>query len=151
MRARLLLLTLAGCWTSASVPPPQEVPVTKAPPPDAAVGPLRVELAARPTSFALAERDRFVLAWTVTNTSDAPLDPKLDFANLRVNGEPSVMFANTIGNAGGEPEWYALPPGAKVERAWPMGRDLFEKPGDYTLVLEVSGILSAPVTIRVSP
>lgn len=146
---RALAVFLMGCWTGASAPTP--TPVPREVPVQTATGPLRVELAPHPTAFAFADRAQFILGWTVTNTSDGSLDPALDFANLRINGTASPAFANTIGNAGGEPAWYALPAGGQITRAWRMGPQLFEKPGDYTLVLEVSGILSAPVSIRVSP
>ena len=99
----------------------------------------------------MAERDRFVIEFRVKNRTQGSLDPQLDAADLLINGEPSIMWANTNGNGGREPEWYALPPGQQVARDYTIGETLFEKPGDYTLVLKVSDILSAPVQIRVIP
>ena len=99
----------------------------------------------------MAERKAVAIGFRVTNRTAEPIDPKLDVADLLINGEPSVMWANTHGNGGREPEWYALPPGHQLSREYPIGETLFEKPGDYTLVLKVSDILSAPIQVRVRP
>ena len=56
----------------------------------------------------MAERDKFVIGFKVTNRTGAVLDPKLDLADLLINGEASVMWANTHGNGARDPEWYEL-------------------------------------------
>lgn len=150
MRGWLVLLAAAGCWTGSAPPAADPATIHVEAKPPTPRGPLEVTLAGKPLSMTMAERARFVIAFSVTNRTAAPLDPKLDAADLLINGEPSVMWANTNGNGGREPEWYALPPGEHVGREYQIGQTLFEKPGDYTLVLKVSGILSQPLHVHVS-
>ena len=148
MRGLVALVVMTSCWRGNAPAPTPPVETKRASAPS---GPLAVELVARPLQLTMAERDKFVIGFKVTNRSDAVIDPKLDVADLLINGEPSVMWANTHGNGGREPEWYELPPGQHVARDYTIGTTLFEKPGDYTLVLKVSDILSAPVQIHVRP
>jgi len=44
-----------------------------------------------------------------------------------------------------------LPPGRHVSHDYAIGETLFKKPGEYTLVLKVSGIVSRRVQVHVRP
>ena len=80
---------------------------------------------------------------------DKTVDPKIDYGRLTVNGKPSREWTTAVVNGSREKAWYALPPGRKVSRHWPLGMALFPSPGRYTLVLTVDGVAAAPLTIEV--
>ena len=111
--------------------------------------PLAVVIEARPLQLAMSERRTFRLAITVTNTTNATIDPALDRSELLVNGEPTIMWPNTIMNSGRSAEWNALPPGRSVGGEWAIGERLFVAPGEYALQLRVSGMASPTVQVRV--
>jgi len=74
----------------------------------------------------------------------AAVDPHLSTGcELTVNGEPSMVWNLAIGNGAREPSWYSLPPGKTATMSWPLGEDLFPKPGDYHLVMTLDGQHSA--------
>jgi hypothetical protein len=86
---------------------------------------------------------------TVRNTSEQTLDTRVWASSLLVNGEPSMNWALAISNGLRDVREYALPPGESVEfrRILPAA-SLFPGPGQYTLILEVQGEQSDPVTIE---
>lgn len=150
MRAASFILSaslLSACWTGRSRDPQLEA--NDAPPGQR--GPLKVDFRVEPSSFSTAALGRVVTAFVVTNTTAQALDPKLDKADLMINGTRSIMWFNTNGNGGREPEWYKLPPGGSVHREYTIAGTLFDGPGEYTCVLKVSGISSPPVHVHVSP
>lgn len=156
----LLALVLAGCSSnsSPSSPPPAPKPSAVVPedappaavpvPIDAAVA-LEVLLESQPLQVAMAERKTFKVKVRVANRTADTIDPKLATSELLVNGEPSLGWKNTIANTGHSAKWSALPAGDTTGGTWSIGERLFDKPGDYTLQLRVSDILSAPVHIHV--
>lgn len=149
----LACLLLAGCWTgsTASAPPPTTPAMTK--PADT----IRLELTTSATSFSMSERAAFQIGIRATNTTTSELEPRLDLADLTVNGESSMDWRMAIGNGGRTPEWSHLPAGKTVELAWPLGEALFRAPGTYQLELALSDVEgnpvadARPVTITVTP
>jgi hypothetical protein len=111
--------------------------------------PLAVVLEAHPLELAMSERDAFRLKITVTNTTTGPLAPDLDRSELLVDGEPTMMWPNTIMNSGRSAEWKSLQPGHSVSGEWAMGKRLFIAPGERTLQLRISGVVSPMVKVRV--
>ena len=97
---------------------------------------LAVKLLAVPTQLTMAERDKFKVGVEVTNRGKIAVDPHLSTGcELTVNGDPSMVWNLAIGNGTREPSWYSLPPGQTATMSWPLGEDLFPKPGDYHLVM----------------
>jgi len=144
-------LALAGCWTGHATPPTIETHDEK-PPRRTRTKPIDIELRVDPTSVSMANLAKLGTSYTVTNTSTETLDPQLDHAELLINGSASVNWGNTNGNGAREPEWYKLPPGATLHRDYDeIGDTILFEPGDYTLQIRASGILSSAVHVHVSP
>jgi hypothetical protein len=104
--------------------------------------PIEIHLLAHPKRLAMAERDRFRVGLTATNRSQDALDPQLYGTRLFVDGEPSPAFDLAIGNGVMPAAWDLLAPGDSTPVVeWPLGEALFERPGEYQLVLrlEVDG------------
>jgi hypothetical protein len=154
----VVLVAIAACSNKSSEPPaakPRDAAViaidgsVDAVPIDA--GPaLDVILEASPVELRMKQRDKFKLAIKVTNRSAATVDPKLDDSQLLVNGEPDLLWTNTLINSGRGRTWTELRAGETATGSWSLGDGLFLAPGDYTLQLRVSDILSPPVQIHVT-
>jgi hypothetical protein len=101
---------------------------------------LAVKLLASPTQLTMAERSKFLVGVEVKNHGQAAVDPQLSTGcELTVNGEPSMAWNLAIGNGARDATWYKLPPGQTATMSWPLGTDLFDKPGDYHLVMTLAG------------
>lgn len=101
---------------------------------------LAVKLLAAPTRLTMAERAKFLVGVEVVNHGSTAVDPQLSTGcQLTVNGKESMVWNLAIGNGVREPSWTSLPPGATATMSWPLGADLFDKPGDYQLVLTLGG------------
>ena len=101
---------------------------------------LAVKLLASPTQLTMADRPKFMIGVEVVNNGTTTVDPQLSTGcELTVNGEPSMVWNLAIGNGARDASWYALPPGKTATISWPLGEDLFPKPGDYQLVLTLDG------------
>lgn len=112
---------------------------------------LAVRLLAAPARLAMAERETFSIGVEVTNHGAATIDPKLSTnCQLAVNGVESMAWNMAIGNGARTATWYALPPGKSVAMSWPLGRDLFEAPGRYKLVMTL-GAHEAIADVEVTP
>jgi hypothetical protein len=101
---------------------------------------LAVKLLASPRQLSMAERSKFMVGVEVVNHGSTAVDPQLSTGcRLTVNGEPSMSWNLAIGNGAREASWYMLPPGKTATMSWPLGTDLFDKPGDYHLVMTIAG------------
>jgi len=112
---------------------------------------ITVELIAEPLVLGAAQLNTFMVGYTVRNVGTRVVDPELNQSELRVNGIPSHDWGMAIMNSGHQRTWNALPPGASITEKWPLARELFSRPGNYKLVLTVSGVSSATVDVRVTP
>jgi hypothetical protein len=148
-RALAVAIALCACHKADPQPPTKVEDVragsasaTAAPPAGAASSGtgsmqsrLAVKLLASPTQLRMAERSKFMIGVEVINHGTTVVDPKLSRCRLTVNGEPSMAWNLAIGNGAREPTWTQLPPGETATMSWPLGIDLFDKPGDYHLVM----------------
>ena len=108
-----------------------------------------LSLVPRPPDLRMRDRSSFLLDIVVTNRGTTPFDPSLDRARLAVNGEDSVYFALAMGNGIREPT-QLLAPSETATTSWPgMGKVLFPRPGEYTLVLSLGDASAPPAQVRV--
>jgi hypothetical protein len=138
---------MVGCWTGPVAPvadPPIAHPIHPAPG-------LEVRLEGAPLELTMATRQDFKLKFVVRNRGEVVVDPKIHQSDLTINGESSVQWGAAVGNGAADAEWEALPPQHVASREWKFGTHLFLAPGDYTLVLHVSDLESAPVRVHVAP
>lgn len=112
---------------------------------------ITVELSAEPRSLSMARLDDFFVGVTVRNVGQQVVDPQLGLSELRVDGAPSHDWSMAVMNSGQETKWKALPPGETASARWPLAHELFPRPGTYKLEITVSGVLSAPVQVQVTP
>jgi hypothetical protein len=146
----LACLLLAGCWTSGAAAPTKPAMTKPA-------ETLRLEITTTAMTLPMSGRDAFEIGLRATNQSSAELEPRLDLADLTVNGESSMDWRMALGNGGRTPEWTHLPAGKTVELAWPLGNELFPAPGTYKLALTLSDVEgnhvadASPVTVTVTP
>ena len=157
--AAILISTLAGAGVlscgrdrppqGGTVRPPATTSSQPGPvAPAAALAP-GLSLVPRPTELRMGDRSRFVLDVVVTNRGTTSMDPSLDRARLTVDGEDSVYFALAMGNGIREPT-QLLAPSETATTSWPgMGKVLFPRPGEYTLVLSLGDASAPPVQVRV--
>jgi hypothetical protein len=153
IRFTLLGLALAACSRSAEhtnreLPPVSEKARPTSPDqssPPSATSPamqstLAVKLLASPTQLTMADRPKFMIGVEVVNNGATAVDPNLSTGcELTVNGAPSMAWNLAIGNGAREPSWYSLPPGQTATMSWPLGEELFPKPGNYHLVMTLDG------------
>lgn len=112
---------------------------------------LAVELTAEPKKLTRATRGKLMLTVTVKNLGTQTIDPEINLSELAVGGTPSKDWNMSLANSGRPKKWKALPAGESVSGSVAgLGEVLFPDAGDYTLVLTVSGVASAPVTIQVA-
>jgi len=83
----------------------------------------------------MADRAAFSIGLEVTNRGSRNLDPELTSCTLSVNGKESMAWNMAVGNGAREPSWVDLMPGKTVTMSWPLGAELFGKPGSYHLVM----------------
>ncbi len=141
----LLALLATGCWTGTTpAPVPVDKPITHPAPG------LEVVLAGAPLELTMATRKDFKLSFAVTNHGDAVVDPRLHESDLTINGESSVQWGAAVGNGAADEDWEALQPQHTVSREWMFGEHLFRAPGDFTLVLHVADLASAPLRVHVA-
>lgn len=101
---------------------------------------LALTLLASPRQLTMARRSTFMIGVEVVNHGTAAVDPQLSTGTeLTVNGEVSMAWSMAIGNGAHDETWYRLPPGKAATISWPLGEDLFDRPGDYHLVLTLGG------------
>lgn len=113
---------------------------------------ISVKLLAEPRDLSMTTRGDFQVGIAATNRGTAAVDPELDGARLRVNGEDSLAWSDAIGNGRREARWDDLPPGESVSMTWgSLGKALFPGPGTYRLELSLRSIQSAPVVVHVRP
>jgi hypothetical protein len=108
---------------------------------------LEVELSVTPAS---ASADTLLdIGGTVRNVGLATVDTQTWASRLLVDGKPSENWAWAIGNGLRDEREFALKPGDLIEfhRSLPASVVL-PGPGPHELRLEVSGVLSAPVTVE---
>lgn len=117
--------------------------------PKPATTPISVELHL-PATVATGKLGDLMVAFTVKNLGTQVIDPQLNLSELRVNGVVSHDWNMALGNSGHSKKWSALPAGESLDEGWPLGKELFEKPGDYAVTLTVMGVTSAPATVHVT-
>jgi hypothetical protein len=152
----MLIALAAACEHHTTESPAAKVAPAVAPavppapvPGDAMSAPVAVELQL-PATIATAKLGELMIAFTVKNLGTQTIDPQLNASELRVNGVVSQDWNMALGNSGHEKRWRALPPGETVSGRWPLGNELFPKPGDYTVTLTVMGVTSAQMTVHVT-
>ena len=109
--------------------------------------PLQVELEVDPVEVTPTTIDLATVKGAVTNRGGETIDTRVRHSELRVNGELLQTWGLAIGNGSRDEREYALPPGERVEFARVLGRELFDGPGDYEVVLNVLGVDSDPVRV----
>ena len=145
-RGVLLGLVMVGCWTGPVAPSqPEAKPITHKPPG------LEVVLEGSPLQLTMATRKDFKIKFVVTNHGETVVDPKLHESDLTINGASSIQWGAATGNGAMDDEWDALPPQHVVSREYVFGEHLFLAPGDFTLVLHVDDLESAPLHVHVAP
>src|SRR5215213_4292433 len=98
---------------------------------------LQLALVPRPSELSMRDRGTFLLDIVVSNHGSIAIDPSLKHARLSINGQDSVYFALAMSNRVHYPS-QPLAPSQSERTSWPsMGRTLFPKPGNYTLVLSL--------------
>jgi hypothetical protein len=113
--------------------------------------PLAIKLLASPVRLTMKERAKFMVGVEVTNHGETTAETHLATGcTLTVNGQPALAWNLAIGNGAREPSWYELPPGQTVSLSWPLGEALFDKPGDYHLVMTL-GQQQASADVEVTP
>jgi hypothetical protein len=136
--ALVTLGAIAACGRAEPTPAtPVAAPIASSP--SSTMHPLSIKLLASPTRLAMADRAAFSIGVEVTNRGSANVDPDLVHCTLTVNGERAMSWSMAIGNGTRESTWYDLPPGKTATMSWPLGDELFEKPGDYHLVIALAG------------
>lgn len=111
---------------------------------------VELTLLARPLELSMSTRGEFEIGISATNRGTTTIDPALYRTRLLINDEDSLPFSDAIGNGVREREWFELAPGETVSMSWPsMGEIFFPVPGTYTLKLNLGGVESEPVAIRV--
>src|SRR5215203_5195906 len=111
---------------------------------------LRVELEVDPAEVTPETADIVTVNGAVTNLGDAPIDTRVRYSQLRVNGEPLPSWRLAIGNGARDEREYALPPGERVEFSRVMGSGLLRGPGEYDVVLDVLGVQSRPARVTLT-
>jgi hypothetical protein len=114
------------------------------------MSPLDVKLIVEPATFALADRPRVKVGFEVTNRSASFIDPRPWDAVLLVNGKRALVWDLAVQNGAYDSTWTHLPPNQTLSRWWPLAEALFEKPGDYHLVLQHAGA-RLTLDVRVTP
>jgi hypothetical protein len=113
---------------------------------------IQLMLLVEPRHFSMAERHKFKIGIAATNKGTEVLDPQLHFARLFINDEDSLTWGEAIANGHRDAIWFALPPGGTTSMIWPsMGYFLFPAAGEYTLMLRLGNIETAPIVVRVLP
>jgi hypothetical protein len=110
---------------------------------------LELALLPRPSELRMRDRRTFLLDIVVSNPGPTAIDPSLNNARLSINGEDSVYFALTMSN---RIHYVSQPlaPSHSETTSWPgMGRTLFPRPGEYTLVLSLGDVSAPPVIVHV--
>jgi hypothetical protein len=111
---------------------------------------LALILRARPDKVAMRCRHHFLLDLVMINHSAVPVDLGTGDPQLMINGEESFFFALRIGNGIRPVAVAPLNPGERRTTTWEdLGRGLFERPGDYTLVLSLGDLSAPPIVVRV--
>lgn len=111
---------------------------------------LEITLVPRPVEMPRRRLKDFVLDIVVRNLGSEPIPDALEAARLLVNGEDSIHFAFSVNNGIREPDQYRVDPGQTKTISWPgLGPGLFDGRGDYTLVLIIGDVASAPVQVSV--
>jgi hypothetical protein len=109
--------------------------------------PVQVELEVDPVEVTPTTIDLATVKGAVTNRGGDTIDTRVRHSELRVNGELLQTWGLAIGNGSRDEREYALPPGERVEFARVLGRELFDGPGDYEVVLNVLGVDSDPARV----
>lgn len=110
---------------------------------------LRVSLAVVPAHVTQDTVDELTVRVRVENDGDAAVDLQLPGSTLSVDGRPLQVWNLAIGNGARDARESALPPGDAVEAARVLGRSLVHEPGDHEISIEVLGVRSEPVHVRV--
>ena len=121
-----------------------------APEPPANIEGLRWTITAHPARLTMAQRARFRLRRSVTNTAREPRDAMRSMAEFTMNGESSMQLNMAFGNGARESIWSELPPGRTVFDEREMGEHLFPAPGTYVIDMTVDGETST-VEVVVRP
>ena len=109
-----------------------------------------LRLGVEPTDVELDQRNRVKLTVSATNAGMEMVDPELMRTQLRVNGEPSMAFAEAVANGRRPEKWFALAAGDTVSMTWSaLGAFVLPGPGEHTLVLALDDQQSEPVTVTV--
>jgi len=109
---------------------------------------LELALLPRPSELRMRDRGAFLLDIVVSNRGPTAIDPSLNDARLSINGEDSVYFALAMSNRIHCSSQLAS--SHSETTSWPgMGRILFPRPGEYTLVLSLGDVSAPPVVVRV--
>jgi hypothetical protein len=113
--------------------------------------PLQVSLTVTPERVTEDELGGLTVRVSVANEGAEPVDLQLPASRLTVDGRPLQAWNLAIGNGARDARESALPPGDSVEAARVLGASLVREPGDHEVAIEVLGVRSAPVRLRVEP
>lgn len=108
---------------------------------------LEITLEIRPEEIDRDSIDNLTVVGRVRNAGREDIRPEVHRAALSINGQDSLTWSLAIGNGPLEDEKRTLHPGQSVEFSRVMGRTLFHQRGEYSCVLRLQGIESAPVTV----
>lgn len=114
---------------------------------------LAIKLLVSPTQLSMAERAQLTIGLEVENRGPDAVDPQIaQTCELFINGAASVVWNLALGGGSGarEPRWHLLPPQQTVSVVWPLGVELFPRPGSYHLVMKLAGQESR-ADVRVTP
>ena len=111
---------------------------------------LTLKLLASPTQLSMKDRPKFKVGLVVENRGSAAVDPQLSNATLTVNKQHAYAWDLAIQNGPRDASWRNLAPSKSISIEWPLGEALFEKPGDYQLVLTLGG-LQDTAQVKVTP
>lgn len=111
---------------------------------------LDLKLFVEPSTFAMADRSHVHVGFEITNRSASVLHPRAWDAVLRVNGQRAPRWNLALHRGAHDDAWTHLPPNQTLSTWWPLGEALFERPGEYHLVLQL-GRARSTVDVKVMP
>jgi len=131
---------------------PTSPPASDAPTPESAVASdgVRWQLVATPPQISMGERAAFRLTRQAHNEGQSQIDASTQTASFTINGASSSTLDDLFSHAERTPIWHAVPPGETVDDTLGVGEVIFERPGDYHVVMSIDGVRVGAM-IRVTP
>lgn len=101
------------------------------------------------TSFTNETIHDLVVHFKLKNESSRHVDPELTKSELVIDGKPLKESALLFGSGPRDKRFSSLPPGDKLEFAYPLGHYI-QEPGTHTLVWRSKGYRQSELTIKVA-